>query len=287
MSVGRNAAWVVFDDEGPARLASLRRAHGPRTMLVPGDLVEVRALDDEHVVVERREARTSTVERLSAGGRRTVMAANIDLLVVVAALVDPPLRLELIDRLIAFAEHNALEPCLIFTKADLAVPGAAASVAELYAGAPLGYRTLIVNPRAGEGLEPFRAAIAGRHALLVGQSGVGKSSLFSRLGGTSVIGEVSRTGRGRQTTSATRLFRLGAGFLIDSPGFGEFLTETLEAAELAACFREFREPASACRFADCRHLAEPGCGVRAAVAAGRIPASRHASYAAILTDQKG
>jgi ribosome biogenesis GTPase len=253
-------------------------------MLVTGDVVDARELEDGRTVVDRVHPRASRIERQSAGGRKTVMAANIEALVAVAALVDPPLRLELVDRLIAFAEHNALEMVLVFTKADLAEPGAAAAVAGLYTRPPLGYPVLTINPRLGTGVDEFRAHIAGRHALLVGASGVGKSSLFGKLGGTSVVGEVSRAGRGRQTTSAARLFSFADGFLVDSPGIGEFVLGRMEPAELVECFRDLREPATRCRFRDCRHVSEPGCGVRAAVEAGSVAPSRYASYLAILAE---
>lgn len=287
VSVGRNAAWIVFDGETLPRLASLRRTNrsdGPRSMLVPGDVVDARELEDGRTVVERVHARAAIVERRSGGGRRTVMAANLDTLVVVAALVDPPLHLELVDRLVAFAEHNALEALLVLTKGDLAGADAIERTVALYESPPLGYVALPLNPRAGEGVAAFRERISGRHALLVGQSGVGKSSLFTKLGGTSVVGEVSKTGRGRQTTSAARLFLFEDGFLIDSPGIGEFVLGPMEPAELVACFRDLREPATRCRFRDCRHLTEPGCGVRAAVAGGSVAASRYASYAALLAE---
>lgn len=251
-------------------------------MLVPGDVVDARELDEEHVVVDRRHPRSSTVERESGGGRRTTMAANIELLVIVAALVEPPLHYELVDRLVAFAERNGLAVMLVLTKADLAGEESAARAAAIYTA--LGYTVLTLNPRSGEGVEAFRARIAGRHALLVGASGVGKSSLFAKLGGTSVVGEVSKLGRGRQTTSTARLFRFAEGFLIDSAGIGEFVLGALEPAELAGLFREFPAPASRCRFRDCRHLTEPECGVRTEVEIGRIAPSRYASYRAILAE---
>ena len=253
-------------------------------MPVPGDVVAAQELGDGRTVVDEISPRTSTVQRQSAGGRRTVMAANIDTLVAVAALAEPPLRLELIDRLIAFAERNELGFVLALTKADLAENGLARDVTSLYEGPPLDYTALVLNPRASIGIETFRERIAGRHALLVGPSGVGKSTLFGRLGGASVVGEVSKIGRGRQTTSAGRLFKFSDGFLIDSPGIGEFVIGPIDVAELVECFRDLREPARHCRFRDCRHVAEPDCGVRAAVQAGMVALSRYESYLAILAE---
>jgi ribosome biogenesis GTPase len=208
------------------------------------------------------------------------MAANINTLAIVAALIDPPIRPALIDRLIAFAVQHDLEPALILTKADLAGEPAAEEVASVYRR--IAVPVLILGPKTGRGIAELRALIAARQAMLIGQSGVGKSSIFRALGGVAAVGELSRAGRGRQTTTSARLFRIGDGFLIDSPGIGEFTLDPMPPTELAQLFVEMREPARRCRFSDCAHLGEPGCAVRAAVDAGTIAASRYASYREIL-----
>jgi ribosome biogenesis GTPase len=187
-----------------------------------------------------------------------------------------------LDQLLAFAELESIDAMVVFTKPDLAAPPAQGALRELYAH--LGYRTLVVNPKAGEHVDDLRSALRGRHALLSGNSGVGKSSIFRALGGEANVGEVSRHGLGRQTTTAARLYRLPDGFLIDSPGVNEFGLGKIAPAELIHGFREMVEPATTCRFTDCTHLREPGCGVRAAVESGAIAASRYASYERILTD---
>jgi ribosome biogenesis GTPase / thiamine phosphate phosphatase len=92
------------------------------------------------------------------------------------------------------------------------------------------------------------------------------------------VGDLSRFGRGRQTTTSARLFQTPNGFLIDSPGIGEFTLDPMPAAELPGLFVEMREPATRCRFDDCRHLHEPDCAVLEAVAEGKIAASRYATY---------
>jgi ribosome biogenesis GTPase len=195
---------------------------------------------------------------------------------IVAALVDPPPSFAMLDRLIAFGVQHGIAAALILTKADLAGAAAAQAVAAVYA--PLGIPVLVVQPKTGAGIPELRDYLAGRHALLVGNSGVGKSSIFRALGGTATVGDLSRFGRGRQTTTSARLFETPGGFLIDSPGIGEFILDPMPAAELPRLFVEMREPATRCRFDDCRHLAEPDCAVREAVEAGRIAASRYQSY---------
>jgi ribosome biogenesis GTPase len=248
-------------------------------MLVPGDLVAAHVADD-HVVVDALEPRTFALERRTLGGRTKIMAANIDTLAIVAALVDPPIRLGMIDRLVAFAEQHDVRAALLLTKPDLAAHGEADAVTGIYR--PLGIDVLVLNPKTGAGIDDLRALVTERSALLIGQSGVGKSSIFKALGGAGVVGDLTRFGRGRQTTTSARLVAMGSGFLIDSPGIGEFTLDPMPATDMAQLFVEMREPATHCRFNDCRHLAEPGCAVQAAVAAGTIAPSRYASYRDIV-----
>ena len=251
-----------------------------QTMLAPGDRVDVRPLEDGSVVVDRAHERTFTLERRTARGRTKTMAANVDTLAIVAAMVDPPIRLSMIDQLIAFAELAQRRVILVLTKVDLAGAEDATSLLALYRG--LGYTALILQPKRGEGVDEFRAALGSAHSLLVGQSGVGKSSIFRALGGATEIGEVSRHGRGRQTTTAARLLRLDDGFLIDSPGVGAFELGDVPAGQLAEAFVEFAAFVPQCRFRDCAHVAEPGCAVRDASQVGGIAASRYESYRLIL-----
>lgn len=253
---------------------------GERFMPVPGDVVAVKLLGDGQAVVDRIEPRTFTLERRSAGGRAKTMAANVDLLVVVAALANPPPRLVTLDQLLAFAEMEQIGAAIVLTKPDLAEPATLANLAALYRG--LGYTTILLNPKTGENIDALRELLRGHQALLVGNSGVGKSTIFGALGGETSIGEVSRHGLGRQTTSAGRLYRLEGGFLIDSPGINEFGLGALEASTLAEAFREMRDPLRECRFRDCTHLTEPDCAVQAAVERGGISPSRYASYRKIL-----
>jgi len=282
VATGKNAALVVLDDEHAPRVANLRRMTGKRSMPVPGDVAYVRSLEDEKVVIERLEPRVSTLERRSFSGRTKTMAANVDSIVTVTALADPAPRLVTLDQLLAFAQLQGTQALVVLTKPDLGAPSLLAELLGIYE--PLGYPTLVINPRLGEGIDTLRDAIAGRHALLCGNSGVGKSSIFRALGGEGSVGEVSRHGLGRQTTTAARLYRMGDGFLIDSPGVNEFGLGKITPAELAEGFREIAAAATKCRFTDCTHLREPGCGVKAAVEEGRIAASRYQSFRSMLLD---
>jgi ribosome biogenesis GTPase len=280
LSTGKNSAWISVDGEVLPRLAQLRRMSGKRSMPVPGDVATVRLLDDEGAIVERLEPRGFTLQRRTPGGRSKTMAANVDMLVTVTALANPPPRLATLDQLLAFAELEQIEAVVVFTKPDLADPVERERLPSLYRA--LGYPTIVVNPKRNENLEPLRDLIRTHRAMLAGNSGVGKSTIFRALGGQAAVAEVSRFGLGRQTTTTARLYRIGDGFLIDSPGVNEFGLGAITAPELAEGFREIRAAAPRCRFTDCAHLREPGCAVLEAVAAGEIAASRHAGYAKIL-----
>ncbi|MBV9233532.1 MAG: ribosome small subunit-dependent GTPase A [Candidatus Eremiobacteraeota bacterium] len=282
VSIGKNVAWIRIDGEQEPRVAQLRRMRGKRSMPVPGDVAHVVVLEDGRTLVERVEPRRSTLERRTVAGRTKTMAANVDLLVIVTALANPSPRLPTLDQLLAFSELEEIGAAVVFTKPDLADPEQARALLALYAA--LGYAALCVNAKAGKNVDALRALIQGHHAMLVGNSGVGKSTIFRALGGDASVGNVSRHGLGRQTTTAGRLYRFAAGFLIDSPGIAEFGLGNIQPSELAAAFREIRETASGCRFSDCTHLREPGCAVRASVEAGGIAVSRYASYRAILAD---
>ncbi|HEY9179851.1 MAG TPA: ribosome small subunit-dependent GTPase A [Candidatus Baltobacteraceae bacterium] len=265
------------------RVADLKRASGKREMLAPGDRVFVRLLEDGRALVERVEPRTFTLQRRTAEGRAKTMAANVDAMVTVTALADPPPRLLTLDQLLAFAELENIAAVVVLTKPDLADDRTKNGISQLYAS--IGYETLVVNPKAGENVEDLRGTLVRRHALLCGVSGVGKSSIFRALGGDAVVGDVSRHGIGRQTTTASRLYRMPDGFLIDSPGVAEFGLGDVTPAELVQGFREMRDVTAGCRFTDCTHLHEPDCAVQAAVAQGRVAQSRYESYRRILRSQ--
>jgi ribosome biogenesis GTPase len=284
VSVGKNAAWVVLDSEDEPRIAGLKRlsAGQKREMLAPGDRVDVRVLEDGRVLVDTVHPRTFTLQRRTVEGRAKTMAANVDAMVTVTSLANPPPRLLTLDQLLAFAELEDIAALAVFTKPDLADDSIVAELPALYRS--LGYETLVVNPKAGTNVDGLRAALERRHALLCGVSGVGKSSIFRALGGDAVVGTVSRHGLGRQTTTAARLYRLPDGFLIDSPGVAEFGLGEIAPSELVHGFREMLDAAQ-CRFSDCSHLREPGCGVIQAVEEARIARSRYDSYCRILADQ--
>jgi ribosome biogenesis GTPase len=187
----------------------------------------------------------------------------------------------MVDELLAFAAIYQITARLLLTKLDLATPEAAGAIVHLYHS--LGYIVFTAHPKAGVGVDAIEAALRGHRTLLIGQSGVGKSSLFRALGGPATVGEVSAIGRGRQTTTTGRLHHFDDGFLIDSPGVSEFELDGMTTADIANGFVEFVPLIGSCKFTDCSHRTEPACAIRAAVDAGRIARSRYDSYLAIVS----
>jgi ribosome biogenesis GTPase len=278
--------YTVVLDDGEAVEASLRgrlkREARTGDRVVVGDDVEVAGSDDEGWTVETVLPRRTQVVRRSGPGRHPkVVAANVDKVLVVLAAAAPSPRSEVVDRLLVLAEADGIEARLVVNKTDL--PGSAEVASryqELYSA--LGYQVLPTSTASGEGLDALRAWLCQGTSVLVGPSGVGKSSLLNAVepGLSLRTGAVSeKVGRGKHTTVAARLLPLACGGRVaDTPGFAEAGIWGVEARALDDCFPELRALKEGCRFRQCTHLHEPGCAVREALAAGRVDAGRFASY---------
>jgi len=268
---------TVRDAHGRERRA---RPLGRSLNVVCGDEVRCRAdphHDELHVieVLPRR----SVLWRADKRGRAAPVLANLTQLLVVLAPAPAP-ELFVIDRYLAAATAAGLPATLVVNKCDLGVD--AALGAELAAYAAAGYPAVRCSTVSAGALGPLRGALP-PHSLsaLVGQSGVGKSSLVRALlpAAEVAIGELARAAEGRHTTTAARLFDLPEGAaLIDSPGVRDFAPALQALDEGSLGFLEVAQRAGDCRFGDCRHLREPGCAVRAAAEAGELHARRYESY---------
>ncbi len=277
---------LVDCDDGKTRECSIK---GKRFRPVAGDRVQLEIGDDRQAVIENIEPRHSELARQSSAGRRSqVLAANLDLLAVVIA-PEPWPEPGIVDRYLAAAEHLGLDAVIILNKTDLADMNEPEWLGEFE---NLAYPVFRVSAENGTGLAQLSAHLARHTASLVGQSGVGKSTLLNRLMGEDVArtGEVSdKSGEGRHTTTTAYLHRLPgqAGGLIDSPGVRDFHLSAVPPEQVPGLFREIRDAGSDCRFNDCRHVNEPGCAVRAAVESGAISQRRYRSYLRLREQMEG
>lgn len=261
------------------RLMGRKKALG--NAVVVGDLVTL-AEEGARLMVEAVAPRGNSFSRRAAGNEpaEQVVAANLDQVVLVASLADPEFSPGFTDRVLCQAEHSGIPARLVLNKSDLARPGEARAIAEAWgrAGMPV-HRTCA---RRGEGVPELRHACEGRRSLLVGHSGVGKSTLMNALapGMDLLEGAVNlKTGKGRHTTTAAWLLEPEAGLeLIDTPGMRAFGLWGIGPRDLDQSYPEFRPFLGACRFGDCTHRAEPGCALRAAVEAGKVADRRFKSY---------
>jgi ribosome biogenesis GTPase len=227
--------------------------------------------------VQSIEPRRNLIERIDLRGRAEPVAANIDRLAIVVA-PEPAADWFLVDRYWAGAQLKDIASLLIVNKLDL---GFTAIEAELEVYGRLGLPCTEVASLSGAGIGELQAALTGKVTLLVGQSGVGKSSIVNALApeAAAQTSELTRDAEGRHTTTTARRYRLGPETaIVDAPGVRDFAppASIVRAAERG--FVEVHARSALCRFNDCRHMEEPGCAVRSAVASGHIAPRRYESY---------
>jgi ribosome biogenesis GTPase len=255
------------------------RPFGRGLSVVAGDNVTCRTNErnGETHVLEVLPRGTALFRSNLRGGAEPVVANLSQLLVVLAPNPQPDLFV--LDRYLAAATSAGIATTLLLNKCELGMDAELETQLEVYAA--VGYDWIACSTRSGEGLDTLIERCARATSALVGQSGVGKSSLIRRLVPQAQVevGELVREEEGRHTTTAARLFDLpSGGALIDSPGVRDFAPaiDRLDMTHLG--FVEIARLAPQCRFADCRHMREPGCAILAAVAAGDVDSRRYESY---------
>lgn len=270
---------IVEEPDGATHRCSARRNLGP---IVCGDRVIWQPGGEGEGVVSARLDRTGCLERPDPRGQPRPVAANLDRLVVVIAAA-PDFNESMIDRYLIAAEQTGIPAALLLNKIDLYDADArAAADARLADYVAIGYPLFHASTASEHGLDELRGELAGHTSLLVGQSGVGKSSLINALipGRDIRVGALSATsGLGTHTTTSSILYHLdGGGDLVDSPGVWEFAPQVGERREIEQGFREFGPYLGRCRFSDCTHRVEPRCAIIAAAEAGEISERRLQSY---------
>ena len=263
-----------YDVQTDSGIISCRgRGHLRRGNDVPltGDMVEI-SVEKGKGMVEKILPRKNHFIRPAV--------ANVDVLVIFAASVNPITEPFLIDRVAAIAGDQEVQVVLCVNKCDL---DPAVDLTRIYQNA--GFAVIQTSAETGEGVEELRAAITGKLVAFTGNSGVGKSSILNRLCPELGLatGEVSeKLGRGRHTTRHVELYDLGENtYVADTPGFSSFDTDQMEVIlkdNLQYAFPDFGKYVGCCQFHDCSHRKEPGCAVTAAVGEGRIERTRYDSY---------
>ncbi len=272
-------AWGEAAGVAPGRM--LYHASGRRELPAVGDWVLIRPPKDGPATVEEILPRRTQFVRRQAGseGREQVIAANVDVAGIVSSL-NQELNPRRIERYLVASWDGGAMPVIVLTKADLCddIEAAVDSVRDVASGAPIE----VVSSVSGFGIEGLRKWLApGRTVVLMGSSGVGKSTLVNTLAGAELLATQDirdADDKGRHTTTHREVFRLPDGsLLLDTPGMREIgLVEAEEGLE--ETFDDVAELASACRFRDCRHETEPGCAVRAAIESGALAVERWISY---------
>lgn len=261
------------------------RIKGKRIRAVCGDTVMAEPIKNEKDwLITRIGARRNELTRPNMRGQVEVLAANVDTLIIVAS-VSPLPDWYIVDRYLCAAELMGVESIVVFNKIDL-LEGHDIEIPELQEYRDIGLSVIECSAETEKGISELRRALAGKCNIVVGQSGVGKSSLINKL----VIDSNQRTaqissksGEGRHTTvNSVMIPLIGGGYVIDSPGVRDYAPALSESSDAAQGFREIAAAAQSCRFANCRHLREPGCAVKDGVEQDTISYRRYESFKRVV-----
>lgn len=281
---------LVRDETGQTILCSTRRNIGKP---VCGDRVVLHRTAEDHGIISALLARHTVLSRPDYSGRDKALAANISQLVIVIA-VEPEPHDYLVDQYLIAAESIGVKAVILLNKSDLldSTADAGKSIDSLLKRyADIGYETIRISSKVQGGVEPLLTALYNETSILVGQSGVGKSSLAKKLlpENDIEIGAISEiTGRGKHTTSASTLYQLPfGGQLIDSPGVRSFRLSEPNKEILENGFRDIKPYLGRCKFNNCSHRHEPGCALREAFENGKIRPERFNNFLHMLSTLVG
>jgi ribosome biogenesis GTPase len=261
------------------------RIKGKRIKPVCGDIVVAETIANEtDWLITSISERRNELTRPNMRGQVEVLAANVDMLVVMAS-VSPLPDWYIVDRYLCAAELMGVNSIVVFNKIDL-LDGHDIEIEELQDYRDIGIDVLECSATTARGVDDIGRALSGQCGIVVGQSGVGKSSLINQLVADSqqrTADLSSKTGEGRHTTVNSVMIPLqGGGSVIDSPGVRDYAPALSASSDAALGFREIATAAQSCRFANCRHLREPGCAVKDGVDQGTISYRRYESFKRVV-----
>ena len=258
-----------------------------------GDYVKISMREDNTAYISEILPRRNYIVRKASNLSKQshILAANVDICLLVVTVNYPATSTTFIDRFLASAEAYRVPVVLVFNKTDLYNDEELATMEQLITlYESIGYRCLRTAATEGKGIEEIKEIINGHVTLLAGNSGVGKSSLVNAVSPETAarIGEISKIhNKGMHTTTYSEMFELMPGsYLVDTPGVKGFGTYDMEIEEIADYFIEIFECSKGCRFGNCTHLHEPGCAVIEAVERGDIALSRYSSYLSMIEEKK-
>lgn len=268
--------------------AAEARIRGKRLRPVCGDFVALEPISGESDwLISTIEERRNALTRPNRRGDTEVLAANLDRLVVVAAAT-PAADWFVVDRYLSAAELMPVPATIVYNKVDLLEPDADRSDLDAVVAdyRRIGYPVLFASAESMQGIAELERELGSGTSILVGQSGVGKSSLVNRLldetvQKTAALSTKHREGRHTTVNSVMLTLRSG-GRVIDSPGVRDYAPAIAAPGEVAEGFLEIRRLGHDCRFKDCRHVREPNCAVRSGVERGAVSDRRYASYRRLL-----